>query len=68
MTDTAAHGRRTPGRRAGPSRVSALAVLAFALVYGGVLLLLLAPKHLFTANPASQFQHGEMTSATAPAD
>ncbi len=68
MTDTAAPQRRTPARHAVTTRFTALAILAFALVYCGVLFLLLAPKSLFTTSPASQYQHGELTSATAPAD
>ena len=48
MTDTA-----SPGRKPAASRTPVLAAIVFALVYGGAMLVLFAPKGFLGTVPAS---------------
>lgn len=54
MTDTA-----SPGRKPAASRTPVLAAIVFALVYGGAMVLLFAPKDMLGTTPASLIQPGD---------
>ncbi len=54
MTDTA-----TPARKQGLTRFPLIATLIFALVYGGAMVLLFAPKDLLGTVPASLMTVGD---------